>query len=134
MKFIKSLLSICLVAFLTVGCSRTQVVLEPSFEVTSSNQDVIKRAVQSALVSRGWSIINQGRGVVEAKYDRSVGQVARIAVRYVGNKVDIRLISSEGLFEERDESGLVVIHKNVNRWLRLLERDIQKQVVAFNTF
>lgn len=111
-----------------VGCNKTRPLLIPSFEAQSSNSSVISKAIRVSLLKRGWSILSDKPGRIEATYRKGGEAAANIAVTYKGKQVKIEHLSSTNLLYGQDQAGTPVIHRTYNNWMIYLERDIQTEI------
>jgi hypothetical protein len=92
---------------------------------TAAMQDIAK-AIKSALIERQWTIQEEENGVIEAKlFVRS--HTAEIRIPFDKNYVNIQYISSTNLLYD-EKQGVRHIHRNYNKWIKLLERDITNRL------
>jgi hypothetical protein len=82
----------------------------------------IAKAIKSALIAREWTVQREGNGVIEAKlFVRS--HTADIRIPFNKDSINIQYISSTNLLYD-EKHGNKYIHRNYNKWIKLLERDI----------
>lgn len=125
------LLSLMIVLSFSLGaCARAKPLLTPTFETTSGKSDVVARAIRASLLQRGWSIVSDRPGRIEATYRKGNQSSATVAVVYAGRQVTIQHVNSANLLYGVDAGGQPVIHRAYNNWVTFLERDIQSRVAA----
>ena len=83
----------------------------------------IETAIKKALVNRGWGIVSGERGNIKAKIILR-GHTAVIDIQFDKKKVTFNYVSSMEL-GYREKGGQKLIHRNYNRWILNLERDVQ---------
>lgn len=88
----------------------------------------VGRAVRAALTRRGWTVIAEKAGTVEAKLVKNDEYVVRIAVSYDASSIVVRYVKSEGLDYDREDR---TIHSSYNRWMRMLSREIKVNLALF---
>ena len=128
----RTILAVSLAALCAVSaCSHTVPIINPTFETSTASPSNMEKAIRLALLNRGWTVNSFRPGRFEATYRRGDEIDATITVTYVGRKVTIQHVRSNGLQYGGNEQGDLAIHKNYNRWVTFLERDIQRNVAAF---
>jgi len=110
-------------AIVVSACSRTQPVynvLDHPVPVATQRLplDQIGRAIMQAGRQHHWRMDPAGPGQITGRLDEG-GREAVISITYSQQAYNITLAGSTNLRQEGDE-----IHKRYNRWIRLLERDI----------
>jgi hypothetical protein len=109
--------------------------VEPIYDATirvpaAVSMDDIARAIKSGLVAREWTVQREENGVIEAKlFVRS--HTAEIRIPFDKEYVNIRYVSSTNLLYE-EKQGIKHIHRNYNKWIKLLERDIASKLALLN--
>lgn len=84
----------------------------------------VAKAVSSALIGRGWSVTAEKAGETDATLHLRE-HVARIAITYDANAVQIKYVDSENLKYEM-KGGKPYIHKNYLGWIEFLVQDINR--------
>jgi hypothetical protein len=88
----------------------------------------IAQAIKKALIANDWTIQTQGNGVIEAKILwRS--HSAEIRIPFDREYVRIKYVSSTNLLYS-EEKGIRMIHRNYNKRIKDLERDITNRFAA----
>jgi hypothetical protein len=117
----------CLILFgFLLGCSKTAPLKSPQPISLPPDPHAVEAGIARAVAERGWVVQDRQPGRVRAihtKADKSVTvdivwDAATLTVNYVG---------SQNLLEGR-EGNAIVIHKNVNRWLANLEKDLSAYI------
>lgn len=86
----------------------------------------IQTAVFGGLQAKGWRIMSQKNGEVEAE-TTSGGHTARVLVRYNATGWSIGYVSSSpGMKYQHDSKHGPIIHRRYNHWVRLLDEAIQR--------
>lgn len=110
---------------------------KPVLNVTDSpfgaqtDQTDVEASILAALKLRRWDILDQQPGVITARHSKpneKEGFVhsATIKVTYDANSFSIDYVDSENLMY-REKSN--TIHRNYNRWVSNLERDLAPLIV-----
>ena len=122
-QYIKWFAAIAVVGALA-GCARTAPIDQVHSSVTAGHtQDQVKNAILKAGVQRKWIMTEAGPGVIKAR-QQSRDHVAEVRT-YTASSYDIKYDSS---FNLQASGGK--IHKNYNRWVRNLDKDIQLNLSA----
>jgi hypothetical protein len=106
---------------------------EPIYEATIRVPAMVKmadiaNAIKSALVAREWTFQREENGVIEAKlFVRS--HTADIRIPFDTEYVSIQYVSSTNLLYD-EKHGIKYIHRNYNKWIKLLERDIANRLAV----
>jgi hypothetical protein len=88
----------------------------------------IANAIKSALVAREWTFQREENGVIEAKlFVRS--HTADIRIPFTKDSINIHYVSSTNLLYD-EKQGIKYIHRNYNKWIKLLERDIANRLAV----
>ncbi|MGV8926852.1 MAG: hypothetical protein ACOH2G_14410 [Ewingella sp.] len=107
------------------GCARTAPILTPQTTIITQNSaDQVKSAIFEAGQQRGWIMTPAGAGVINGRL-ASRDYTANIRVNYSAKTYTINYVSSTNLMAS---SGS--IHRNYNRWVNNLDKDIQLQLAA----
>lgn len=118
-KIVKLLAAFAVLGALA-GCARTAPVANISSTVgTGHTEAQVKSAILKAGIQRKWIMNEAGPGVIKAR-QQSRDHVAEVRINYSANGYTINYDSSQGL-----RAGGGKIHKNYNRWVRNLDKDIQ---------
>ena len=108
---------------------------EPIYDATirvpaAVKMEDVARAIKSGLVAREWTVQREENGVIEAKlFVRS--HTAEIRIPFDKEYVNIQYISSTNLLYD-EKHGIKYIHRNYNKWIKLLERDIANRLALLN--
>lgn len=106
-----------------------------SYEMSGLNASAarIHEAIRQAAQLRKWGIKSDEPGKVLLVYptnNRSLHYQATIGVTYKEGSYKVEYVSSRGLSEKRDgcygNQGVVCAHRNVNRWIANLGKDLQR--------
>jgi hypothetical protein len=103
------------------GCS-TKKVLEIQNSPISASADPAA-VIEGALADRGWLIVSRSPGFIDATILQRDHR-ADIRVTYTASSYSIAYRGSENL---NAKNGL--IHRNYNRWVANLDRDIQRRLL-----
>jgi hypothetical protein len=96
----------------------------------AAKMEDIAKAIKSALIEREWTIQRVENGVIEAKlFVRS--HTADIRIPFDKDYVHIQYVSSTNLLYD-EKQGVKQIHRNYNKWIKLLERDITNRLASLN--
>jgi hypothetical protein len=79
-------------------------------------------------LTREWTFQREENGVIEAKlFVRS--HTAEIRIPFETEYVNIQYVSSTNLLYD-EKHGIKYIHRNYNKWIKLLERDIANRLAV----
>ncbi|EAY1188349.1 hypothetical protein FKY11_03490 [Salmonella enterica] len=107
------------------GCARTAPIDQVHSSVsTGHTQEQVKNAILKAGVQRQWIMSEVSPGVIQAR-QQNRDHVAEVRITYTATSYDIRYDSSLNLLASGGK-----IHKNYNRWVRNLDKDIQVNLSA----
>jgi hypothetical protein len=96
---------------------------------TATMEDIAK-AIKHALIERGWTVQREENGMIEAKiFVRS--HTADIRIPFDKEYVHVQYVSSTNLLYD-EKHGIKHIHRNYNKWIKLLERDVAKRLAQLN--
>jgi len=87
-----------------------------------------ERAIKMGLAGRGWIVSKAEPGEIRATLT-SRGSIARIIIKYDKDNVTINYDSSQDLDYQIGDDGQPEIHKNYNKWIQWLVRDINKNLL-----
>ncbi len=118
-KYINGLVVLTIVGAL-VGCARTAPIEQVHSSVsTGYTQGQVKNAILKAGIQRQWIMSEVSPGVIKARL-QTRDHEAEVRIIYTATKYEIRYVNSLNLQASGGE-----IHKNYNRWVRNLDKDIQ---------
>jgi Spy/CpxP family protein refolding chaperone len=122
----KIVLLLCLVLSVLACAHTAQPLYNAEFGVpTTAKMDDIPRAIKSALIAREWTIQKEEQDKIEARiFVRS--HKAEIVINYTAQRIRIQYVSSDNLDYSKSEN---TIHRNYNKWIHFLERDISSNLV-----
>ncbi len=122
-----SIVTVALVVSFVSGCSiREKPILEiRDVAIANSESGTVAQKIEAALKARHWRIVERQPGVLVAKFAKPGGEVgvisATINIAYDENSYSIAYLDSENLLYD---SKTGTIHRNYNRWVANLERDL----------
>ena len=120
---------IILLSLSVLACSRTVALESPSVSISSSSTSRVEKAIKLALLQRGWSVVSQTRGEFVAEYEKGQKHIVEISIKYSKKEVTISYRGSSGLlYGVNPTTGEPMIHKNYNRWVSFLARDIERNL------
>jgi hypothetical protein len=108
---------------------------EPIYDATIRVPAMVKsediaKAIKSALIAREWTVQREENGVIEAKlFVRS--HTADIRIPFNKDSINIQYVSSTNLLYDKKQ-GIKYIHRNYNKWIKLLERDIESRLALLS--
>lgn len=112
-----------------IGCSRTHSVYNvenhalPSTLSKMDNQEITKKII-SAAANKGWNCHEAGSHKLLCNLKVRVHE-ANIAIKYNNQDFSIYLVGAKNLKNEHGK-----IHRNYNKWIRLLEKEIYRELAA----
>lgn len=125
MKTILKLFAAFAVIGVLAGCARTvpidQVVTTVASGYTKAD---VKNAILKAGVQRQWIMTEEGSNAIKAR-QQSRDHVAEVRITYSATSYSITYENSSNLMASGGK-----IHKNYNRWVRNLDKDIQVNLSA----
>jgi hypothetical protein len=96
----------------------------------TATMDDIAKAIKHALIERGWTLQREENGLIEAKiFVRS--HIADIRIPFDKEYVHVQYVSSMNLLYD-EKQGIKHIHRNYNKWTKLLERDVANRLAQLN--
>lgn len=123
-QFIKWFAAIAVVGALA-GCARTAPIDQVHSSVSAGHtQEQVKNAILKAGVQRQWIMSEVGPGVIKGR-QQTRNHVAEVRITYSTTGYDIKYDSSLNL-----QASGGKIHKNYNRWVHNLDKDIQVNLSA----
>ena len=107
------------------GCARTAPIDQVHSTVSAGHtQEQVKKAILKAGVERKWIMSEAGQGIIKAR-QQSRDHSAEIRINYTASSYDINYENSQNLQASGGQ-----IHKNYNRCVRNLDKDIQLNLSA----
>ncbi|EPR1454844.1 hypothetical protein ACU0QN_003585 [Citrobacter koseri] len=107
------------------GCARTAPIDQVHSSVSAGHtQEQVKNAILKAGVQRQWIMSEVGPGVIKGR-QQTRNHVAEVRITYSATSYDIKYDSSLNL-----QASGGKIHKNYNRWVHNLDKDIQVNLSA----
>ncbi|MCV9878882.1 hypothetical protein [Brenneria izbisi] len=107
------------------GCARTAPVANVTKTIAAQyTADQVKKAILQAGLEREWVMTPVSPGVINARLDQR-GHVADIRINYSQTSYSINYVSSQNLL-----AGDGKIHRNYNRWVNNLDREIQLKLAG----
>ncbi|WP_163202256.1 hypothetical protein [Citrobacter koseri] len=107
------------------GCARTAPIDQVHSRVSAGHtQEQVKNAILKAGVQRQWIMSEVGPGVIKGR-QQTRNHVAEVRITYSATGYDIKYDSSLNL-----QASGGKIHKNYNRWVHNLDKDIQVNLSA----
>ncbi len=107
------------------GCARTAPIEQIQTTVSAGHTEAqVKKAIIKAGAQREWIMSDAGPGVIKAR-QQSRDHVAEIKITYSATSYSI---SSESRLNLMASGGK--IHRNYNRWVHNLDKDIQINLAA----
>lgn len=123
-KYAKWFAAIAVVGALA-GCARTAPVNNVHSTVSvGHSQEQVRSAILKAGAQRQWIMNDAGPGVITAR-QQSRDHMAEVRINYTATSYSINYANSQNL---RASGGK--IHKNYNRWVNNLDKDIQVNLSA----
>ncbi|MBY6257652.1 MULTISPECIES: lipoprotein [Phytobacter] len=109
------------------GCARTAPIENVRTTVgTGHTAEQVKSAIFKAGVQRQWIMNEAGPGVIKAR-QQNRDHVAEVRINYTATGYTINYDSSLNL-----QAANGKIHKNYNRWVNNLDKDIQVNLSAIS--
>ncbi|MBA7844740.1 hypothetical protein HV213_01790 [Klebsiella sp. RHBSTW-00484] len=107
------------------GCARTAPIEQIQTTVSAGHTEAqVKKAIIKAGAQREWIMSDAGPGVIKAR-QQSRDHVAEIKITYSATRYSINYDSSLNLMASGGK-----IHRNYNRWVHNLDKDIQINLAA----
>ncbi|MFK3704260.1 hypothetical protein EDF73_104337 [Raoultella sp. BIGb0138] len=123
-KYVQWFAAIAVVGTLA-GCARTAPVEQIQTTVSAGHSDAqVKQAILRAGVQRQWIMSETAPGTIAAR-QQARDHVAEVRINYSATGYSIHYVSSSNLMASDGK-----IHKNYNRWVHNLDKDIQVNLAA----
>lgn len=108
---------------LLVGCGTSAPIVDASYTVAQAQASHIRvqSAIYTALKRRGWRLQSDNGEQIRASYNKQNRHIVNIKIDYTANRYQIEHVSSQGMKYNPKKN---TIHRNYNRWIANLERDI----------
>lgn len=116
---------------LLAGCGTSAPITVASYSLNSaqnSNQANVQKAIHTSLQHRGWHLQSDNGRQIQARYNKQDRHIVNIQIDYSANSFKIHHLSSQGMNYNAKKN---TIHRNYNRWIANLERDISSEL-SFN--
>jgi uncharacterized lipoprotein YmbA len=130
MRKLAAVMGLCS-AFLLAGCGTSAPITVASYSLsraTQASQAEMQTAIYKALKRRGWHLQSDDGRQIQARYNKQNRHIVDIRIDYSANDFKIHYLSSQGMnFNAKKNT----IHRNYNRWVANLERDISSEL-SFN--
>ena len=124
---IRRLCASLLLAVFLVGCSTSQPVHNiadtPVPRLVTASLDQVGKAIVSAVNARGWRVDKDEPGLIEASVNVRT-HMATVSIPYTAKGYSIEYKDSVNLDHKGNN-----IHRNYNKWVILLDRNIQQQLL-----
>lgn len=112
------------VAGALAGCARTAPVEQIQTAVSAGHtEDQVKQAILRAGVQRQWIMSQTAPGAIAAR-QQARDHVVEVRINYSASGYSIHYVSSSNMM------ACGKIHKNYNRWVHNLDKDIQVNLAA----
>ena len=113
------------VAGALAGCARTAPVEQIQTAVSAGHtEDQVKQAILRAGVQRQWIMSQTAPGAIAARQPAR-DHVVEVRINYSASGYSIHYVSSSNMMASGGK-----IHKNYNRWVHNLDKDIQVNLAA----
>lgn len=125
MQQYKKSLFVLIIVGLLAGCARTAPIDQVHSSVsTGHTQTQVKNAILKAGIQRQWIMSEAGPGVIKGRLQNREHE-ADVRIIYTATNYEIKYENSRNLQASNGK-----IHKNYNRWVQNLDRDIQINLSA----
>ena len=125
---IRRLLATSLVALFLAGCATSQPIHNvndtPVPRLVTASENEVGKAVITAVTKRGWVVTKDEPGLIEARLNVRNKHTALVSIPYTNKNFSIEYKDSTNL----DHKGNT-IHRNYNKWVILLDREIQQELL-----
>jgi hypothetical protein len=129
MRNLPAIVMLALFLMLTAGCGTSKQLMNVGPVAVKAGEADLARSIKGALANRGWKVIGTSRNVIKAEL-RVRRHMARIAIPYGKRQFSIKYLHSRNLSYRKGRGGNATIHRNYNRWVRNLEKDILMAIHA----
>jgi len=119
----KLILSLLLVIGLS-ACKTTHPIYNANSQLTATNisSSVMSKSIISALHYKGWKVVSKTNNEIISSINvRS--HYAKIKITFDGGNYEIKHLESSNLDYNAAKQG---IHRNYNRWIKMLEAEISR--------
>lgn len=118
------LFAILLFSLALVGCKTTQPIYNAKVVNSTTNltDEKMEKAINRALITRGWRVVNQSDNKIIATINVRTHS-AEVEILYDAKRFSINYLSSNNLDYKPKKNG---IHRNYNKWIKILENEIVK--------
>ncbi|PWC19426.1 hypothetical protein [Brenneria corticis] len=107
------------------GCARTAPVANVTKPITANyTSDQVRKAILQAGMEREWVMTPVSPGVINGRIDQR-GHAADIRINYSPTSYSINYVGSQNLLASGGK-----IHRNYNRWINNLDREIQLKLAG----
>lgn len=125
MKKVAKLFGMFVILGVLAGCARTAPIANIQTTVSAGHTEAqVKSAILKAGIQRQWIMNEVSPGVIRAR-QQTREFTAEVRINYTANSYSINYENSLNL---RASGGK--IHKNYNRWIRNLDKDIQVNLAS----
>jgi len=124
----KRLLVILALGLLVLPACRRPKLYNPDPITAANTIEKTEQAIKTALAGRGWILSKAEPGEMRATLT-SRGHIARIVINYNQENVTIKYESSQDLDYQIGEDGQPEIHSSYNKWIQLLVRDVNRNLL-----
>jgi hypothetical protein len=125
MKKVAKLFGMFVILGVLAGCARTAPIANIQTTVSAGHTEAqVKSAILKAGIQRQWIMNEVSPGVIKAR-QQTREFTAEVRINYTANSYSINYENSLNL---RASGGK--IHKNYNRWIRNLDKDIQVNLAS----
>lgn len=123
----KHIIIMIIVVFTLTSCARTQPIynVEEQAIVASVSSEQVEESIIAALTHKGWKIIEQSPGKINAFIDVRGKHNAEIQIAYTTSNFSINYVNSGNLKYGTNRKKQTVIHRNYNKWITLLNNEIR---------
>ena len=129
---LRILVLLLVVLAMCAACRRGVPVYNPTVElgatVGTSNQEDVRRAILTACAGRGWTAREAAPGRIEAKLVVRGKHTVFVDIPYSASSYAITYKTSTNMEHATKNDGVEVIHPNYNKWVQLLEQDINRNL------
>ena len=124
----RKLLTVLAFALLLTGCKTPSTIQNfhdsPVPPMITATENDVAKAIMTAATVRGWTITKNEPGMLEATLNVRNKHSAVVSIPYSAQNFSIQYKDSSNL----DHKGNT-IHRNYNRWVVLLERQIRAELL-----
>ena len=117
---------------LFIGCAQHLYTPPTIVLPKSQNTATVRTKILQSLKRTGWIVEKNWAKTNQARAQRKT-DIARVNIHYNNKNVNIKYHSSENLKYTMRDGGEAVIHRRYNGWVRLLERDLKRNLSGYST-